>query len=295
MISRLFCGFWSLCFLMYSHTLLTTSGRGKGAEPTMAANSGEGCNGLRKAEVAFLPSLGSAFPCLGFSGVEGGMWSSLWVEPRMDLDGSHDLRVLEGGLHQPIWAEIVPVFHLQHRGKLSASPVDAAFERAHGNTAQSRRVLVGLALFHHQKESLALFQRQMRQCLVKVVQHQFEFLLGLNHQASGKAALWVFDLPSVFTVLRVDAIAQDREQPCLQVGAMLEVIEVRPRPQKGTLHEIVTPDWIAGQMQRKCSQVGQKGGKLIAHVLRAATRADLLNQGEMLDVREWMDVTEPCL
>jgi hypothetical protein len=76
---------------------------------------------------------------------------------------------------------------------------------------------------------------------------------------------------------------------------MLEVIQVRPRPQECALHEIVTPDRIAGQMQRKGSQVGQKGGKMIAHVLRAATRADLLNQGEMLDVREWMDVTEPCL
>src|SRR5919107_3528136 len=119
MISRLFRGFWSLCFLMYSQTLLTTFGRGKGAEPTMAANSGEGCNGLRKTEVAFLPSLWSAFPGSGFSGVEGGMWSSLWVEPRRDLDGSRDLRVLEGGLHQPTRTKIVPVFHLQHLGKLS--------------------------------------------------------------------------------------------------------------------------------------------------------------------------------
>ena len=62
-----------LVLLGVLHTLLTTSGRSKGAEPTMAVNSGEGCNGLRKAEVAFLPSLGSAFPGSGFSGVEGGM------------------------------------------------------------------------------------------------------------------------------------------------------------------------------------------------------------------------------
>jgi hypothetical protein len=35
-------------------------------------------------------------------------------------------------------------------------------------------------------------------------------------------------------------------------------------------------------MQRKRSQVGQKGGKLVAHVLRAAARADLLNKGAVL-------------
>jgi hypothetical protein len=212
------------------------------------------------------------------------MWSSLWVEPGTDSDGSRDLRVLEGGLHQPIRAKIVPVFHLQHLGKLGASPVNPAFERAHGNTAQNRRILVGLALLRYQEESLMLFWRQVRQRLSKVLQHQPGFLLGLNHQASGKAALWVFDLPSVFTVLRVETIAQDREQPCLQVGAVLEVIEVRPRPQEGALHEIVAPDRIAGQMQRKGSQVGQEGGKLVAHVLRAAARADLLNQREVLDV-----------
>src|SRR5215217_4836338 len=73
------------------------------------------------------------------------------------------------------------------------------------------------------------------------------------------------------------------------------MIEVRPRPQKGTLHELITPDRIAGQMQRKCSQVRQKDGKLVAHVLRAATGAGFLNEREVLDVREWMDVTEPFL
>src|SRR5215212_2681854 len=50
MISRLFCGFWSLCFLMYSQTRRTTSGRERGAEPTMAASSAEGCKGFVKAE-----------------------------------------------------------------------------------------------------------------------------------------------------------------------------------------------------------------------------------------------------
>ena len=46
-------------------------------------------------------------------------------------------------------------------------------------------------------------------------------------------------------------------------------------------------------MQRKRSQVRQKGRKLVAHVLRTATRAGFINKSKLLRVREWMDVTEP--
>ena len=67
-------------------------------------------------------------------------------------------------------------------------------------------------------------------------------------------------------MLGVEAVAQDREQPCLQIGVVLEVIQVCPSPQEGTLHEIITPDRIAGQRQRKGSQVGETGGKAVAHV-----------------------------
>ena len=63
---------------------------------------------------------------------------------------------------------------------------------------------------------------------------------------------------------------------------MLEVIQVCPRPQEGTLHEVITPDRIAGQRQRKVPQVGQTGGKPVAHVFRATARANLLNKGEVL-------------
>src|SRR5689334_1954117 len=62
-ISRLFFGFWRSCFLMYSHTLLTTSGRGSGFEPTTAAHSFDGCRGFISAgltlrAVLFGPSSG---------------------------------------------------------------------------------------------------------------------------------------------------------------------------------------------------------------------------------------------
>jgi hypothetical protein len=39
---------------MYSHILLTTSGRGRGEEPTTAASSVEGCSGFIRAGFGFL-------------------------------------------------------------------------------------------------------------------------------------------------------------------------------------------------------------------------------------------------
>ena len=105
----------------------------------------------------------------------------------MASHGSYGVRVLEGGLHQPIRAEIVPVLHLQHRGKLGASPVDPALDRAFRDTAASRHIRIGLALLSHQEESLALLQRQAHQCPLNVVQKHPEFLLGLHHQASGQS------------------------------------------------------------------------------------------------------------
>src|ERR671932_793999 len=66
-ISRLFSGFWRLCFLMYSQTLLTVSGRDRGLEPTTAASSLDGCIGFIKAGFALrpdVPSFDSLLPAL---------------------------------------------------------------------------------------------------------------------------------------------------------------------------------------------------------------------------------------
>src|SRR3954463_13210766 len=47
---------------MYSQTLLTTSGRGSGSEPTTAASSFDGCKGFIRAGLTFLPDV--PFPAL---------------------------------------------------------------------------------------------------------------------------------------------------------------------------------------------------------------------------------------
>ncbi len=63
-ISRLFCGFWRLLALMYSHIRLTTSGRDKGLEPTTAASSAEGWRPFLNAAHAY-----ASLPLLDLAGV----------------------------------------------------------------------------------------------------------------------------------------------------------------------------------------------------------------------------------
>src|SRR5947209_17796208 len=50
-ISRLFCGFCRLFFLICVQILLTASVRGKGLSPTTCANSFDGCNGFIRPEL----------------------------------------------------------------------------------------------------------------------------------------------------------------------------------------------------------------------------------------------------
>src|SRR5258708_233866 len=57
-ISRLFCGFCSLCFLMCAQIFFVTSLRGSGSAPTIFANCSEGCMGFINALFVFaLPAV----------------------------------------------------------------------------------------------------------------------------------------------------------------------------------------------------------------------------------------------
>src|SRR6478752_5886311 len=62
-ISRRLSGFCRLWDLMYSQTLLTTSPRGSGPEPTTAASASDGCSGRCKAFALPLLAVAFAFSC----------------------------------------------------------------------------------------------------------------------------------------------------------------------------------------------------------------------------------------
>src|SRR4029077_15198021 len=53
MISRLFAGFCSLCFLMWAQIFLVTSLRGNGSDPTTLARCSDGCIGFMNALLLF--------------------------------------------------------------------------------------------------------------------------------------------------------------------------------------------------------------------------------------------------
>ena len=60
-ISRLFSGFCRECLRMCFHTFETTSVRGRGALPTIAASAGEGVTGLARAPAVRLSGAAFAF------------------------------------------------------------------------------------------------------------------------------------------------------------------------------------------------------------------------------------------
>src|SRR3712207_2117977 len=72
-ISRLFCGFWSWWALMEAHTLLTTSGRGSGAEPTTAARAWDGCKAFIRAGLGLRLPLVSVLDCSAVPVCEAGI------------------------------------------------------------------------------------------------------------------------------------------------------------------------------------------------------------------------------
>lgn len=57
-------------------------------------------------------------------------------------------------------------------------------------------------------------------------------LLGLGLQASGKESIRVFDLTAAFAVFGMKEIAQDREEPGLQIGVAPETVKVGNSPEE---------------------------------------------------------------
>src|SRR5215218_3260475 len=76
-------------------------------------------------------------------------------------------------------------------------------------------------------------------------------LVWMCFEARGEGSVCVLHLPFVFAVLGVKEIAQDRKQPCIEVGAALEFVGIGPGAQDGVLNEII----------RTISVMGERGGK----------------------------------
>jgi hypothetical protein len=70
-------GVLQMLALMYSHTLLTTSVRGRGDDPTTAASSFDGCTGFARAGFGFLSAI-LIFLCCAGPPSAGATWRDQW-------------------------------------------------------------------------------------------------------------------------------------------------------------------------------------------------------------------------
>jgi len=66
----------------------------------------------------------------------------------------------------------------------------------------------------------------------------------------------ILHLAAAFAVFRAEAVAQDREEPRLHVGARLERVDIRNRAHQGFLHEIVRAIDVAAERNREGAKLG---------------------------------------
>ncbi len=79
-------------------------------------------------------------------------------------------------------------------------------------------------------------------------------------------AVHVLDLAALLAHLRIELVAQDREEPGLEIGAGLERVLLVPRLHEGFLHEIVGAVEGARQRRREGTQVRDDGDEFFAKV-----------------------------
>src|SRR3954452_910954 len=100
--------------------------------------------------------------------------------------------------------------------------MDPALDRAHSDATDPRGILIGQPLSYDQQQRLPVLDRELGQRLEHVLDIALRGLLRGCPKASSEEPVWVLDLAALLPVLAIEAVAQDREQPCLQVRARLE-------------------------------------------------------------------------
>ena len=84
-------------------------------------------------------------------------------------------------------------------------------------------------------------------------------LIWMSFEVRGEGPIYVLHLPLVLEVLGVKEIAQDREEPCIEVRAALEFTDISQGAQDRALHQIVSPISAVGERDGKCAQARDGG------------------------------------
>ena len=88
-------------------------------------------------------------------------------------------------------------------------------------------------------------------------------LLRSYAQPSRMLVIRVFNLAAALSMAAVEKIAQDREQPSLEVRPRLEAVQVSPGPQDRLLDKIISVVAVVQERDREAPQVRYAGDHLV--------------------------------
>ena len=78
----------------------------------------------------------------------------------------------------------------------------------------------------------------------------------------GHQALGVLHFATALAHLRIEFVAQDREQPSLQIGAWLEALMLVPSLDQRLLHQVVRLVGVLGQRHCEGAQTGNRAEQI---------------------------------
>jgi hypothetical protein len=88
---------------------------------------------------------------------------------------------------------------------------------------------VGHPLRPDQQQRLSLIQWERRQGCAEVLKIETALLIRVRLEPRGIGPVRILNLAFALAVLGVELVAQDREEPCVEVSAALEPVNVSPR------------------------------------------------------------------
>ena len=149
-------------------------------------------------------------------------------------------------------------------GEPVARAVDAALDRADRAAADLRRLLVGKAGRPDQDQRLALVVGKLRERRAKVLHVHMAVLLGMGREPRRIAAVGVLDLAPPLAALGEIGVAQDGEEPGLEVGPFLERLQMVPGLEQRFLHEIVGALLVAAKRNGESAQAADFCHELVS-------------------------------
>src|SRR5262245_22801111 len=129
-----------------------------------------------------------------------------------------------------------------------------ALDGADGDAADAGCLLIGEAGSADEHQGLALVVRQLAQRNLEVGQIEMTLLRGVRREPACVVAVGILNLAAALADLRVVMIAQDGEEPGLEVGALLEAVDIRPGLDQGLLDEIIGTVGLAAKRHGKGPQ-----------------------------------------